>query len=138
MLSGTNIWGTNSRISVAGGLLVPANSLLRVQEGTIVRLMPGVNITNYGRIWIEGTTERPIVFTATNRVAPEQHTGAWGGFVMNANGPGAELIANGAIMTGSGAATSWSFSPGSSHKSDQALLLLQQGGGGHAFLTTAI
>ncbi|HUR44405.1 MAG TPA: hypothetical protein VMZ27_00920, partial [Candidatus Saccharimonadales bacterium] len=134
-LSGTTIWGTNSRISVTGNLFVPVSSLLRVQEGTIVRLMPGVNITNFGKIWIDGTTERPVVFTATNRVAPEQHTGAWGGFVMTTAGPGAELIANGAIMTGAGAATGWNFSPGASHKSDQALLLLQQGGGGHAYLT---
>ncbi len=134
-LTGTNIWTNNSRISVTGNLFVPSNSLLRVQEGTIVRLMPGVNITNFGRIWIEGTTARPVVFTATNRVAPEVHTGAWGGFVMRTNGPGAELIANGAIMTGAGASTSWSFSPGSSHKSDQALLLVQAGGGGRAFLT---
>jgi hypothetical protein len=133
-LAGTTIWSTNSRISVTGHLFVPANALLRVQEGTIVRLMPGVNITNFGRIWIEGTTDRPVVFTATNRVAPEKPAGAWGGFVMTTNGPGAELIANGAIMTGSGAGN-WNFAPGSSHKSAQALLLVQTGSGGRASLT---
>src|SRR6185436_2447855 len=48
--------------------------------------------------------------------------GAWGGWIMR--GPGAELTANGTIMTGSGAASGFSFSPGSSHKSEQALLLV--------------
>jgi hypothetical protein len=134
-LMGTNIWGTNSRISVTGHISVSSNSLLRVLEGAVVRCMPGVTITNLGRIWIEGTTERPVVFTATNRVAPEVKAGAWGGFWMRTNGPTVEFIANGAIMTGSGAGTVGSFAPGGSHKSDQPLLFLQSTNGGHAYLT---
>jgi hypothetical protein len=134
-LTGTNIWTTNSRISLTGHVSVASDSLLRVQEGTVVRCMPGVTITNLGKIWIEGTTERPVVFTATNRVAPEVKAGAWGGFWMRTNGPTAEFIANGAIMTGAGASSSVSFAPGSSHKSDQALLHLQSTNGGRAFLT---
>ena len=133
-LIGTNIWPVNSRISITGHVFVASNSLLRVQEGTIVRCMPGVTITNLGKIWIEGTTERPVVFTATNRVAPEVKGGSWGGFWMRTNSPTAEFIANGAIMTGSGAGTA-SFAPGSSHKSDQPLLFLQSTNGGHAYLT---
>ena len=46
-------------------------------------------------------TEGVLRVMATNRVAPEQHAGAWGGFIMR--GAGAELVANGAIMTGAGA-----------------------------------
>ncbi len=135
-LSGTNIWGTNSRISVTGHVFVASNSLLRVLEGAVVRCMPGVTITNWGRIWIEGTTERPVVFTATNQVAPLVKVGAWGGFYMHVtNSPTAEFIANGAIMTGSGASGSVNFRPGSSHKSDQPLLFLQTTNGGHAYLT---
>src|SRR6185436_4830579 len=67
----------------------------------------------------------PVVFTSTNRVAPEQRAGAWGGWILR--GSSAELIANAAIMTGSGALDSFSFSPGSSHRSEQALLLVQSG-----------
>src|SRR6185369_17514667 len=95
-----------------------------IKAGTIVLLNASVNITNSGRTVINGTTEQPVVFTAATRVAPEQHTGAWGGFLLR--GASAELIANGAIMTGAGAANI-SFSPGTSHRSEQALLLVQSG-----------
>lgn len=132
-LVGATSWPDNSRIQVIGNLTIPGGSTLTVGAGTIVRLNAGVNIviTNGGRCMINGTTDQPAVFTATNRVAPEQHTGAWGGFIVRNNG--AELIANGAIMTGAGAAPSFNFSPGSSHRSEQALLLVQSGA--RAFLT---
>jgi hypothetical protein len=124
-LPGAVSWPTNSRIHVTGNITIAAGSTLTIGAGTIVRLNPAVNITNSGRMLINGTTDQPVIFTATNRVAPEQHTGAWGGFVMR--GGSAELIANGTIMTGSGAAASWSFSPASSHRSEQALLMVQSG-----------
>lgn len=118
-------WAAGSRISVNADLTVPSGGLLEIGAGTVVRLMPGVNIVNNGRIVLQGTRQEPIVFTSTNRVAPEAHTHAWGGFVMR--NAGAELIGEGAIFTGSGAAPSFSFSPGSSHRSEQPLLLAQQG-----------
>ena len=122
-LAGPTTWTTNARIHVIGNLTVPAGSTLTIQEGTVVRLNPAVNITNSGTILINGTTTRPVVFTPTNRVAPEVHAGAWGGFVMRT--PGAQLIANGAIMTGSGAAANFGWpSYASTHKSAQALLML--------------
>jgi hypothetical protein len=132
-LSGAISWPDNSRIHVTGDLTIPAGSTLTVGAGAIVRLNAGVNIviTNGGRCVINGTTDQPAVFTATNRVAPERHTGAWGGFIVRNNG--AELIANGVIMTGAGAASSFNFAPGASHRSEQALLLVQSGA--RAFLT---
>jgi hypothetical protein len=122
---GTTTWPENSRIYVTGNLTIPAGVTLTVGAGTVVRLSPGVNITNTGSTIINGTTTQPVVFTSTNRVAPEQRTGAWGGFFMR--GSTAQLIANGAIMTGSGAAASISFSPGSSHRSEQPLLFVHSG-----------
>jgi hypothetical protein len=125
VLGATTTWADNARIHVTGNLTVPNGAVLNIGAGTTVRLNPGVNITNSGRTIINGTTLQPVVFTATNRVAPELRTGAWGGWIMR--GTSAELIANGAIMTGSGAAAGFSFSPGSSHRSEQPLLFVHSG-----------
>ena len=123
VLPGSANWPDDSRIFITANLTVPAGATLTIGAGTVVRLNPAVNVTNIGRILINGTTTQPVVFTATNRVAPEQHTGAWGGFIMRT--PGAELTANGAIMTGAGAAANFGW-PGyaSSHKTEQALLMI--------------
>ncbi len=125
VLPALSSWTEDSRISVTGHLTVPAGGQLEIEAGTIVRLLPGVNITNNGRIVLRGTRSAPIVFTATNRVAPEVRAGAWGGFVMR--NAGAEIVGEGAIFTGSGAAASFSFSPSTSHRSEQALFLAQAG-----------
>jgi len=123
---GTTTWPTNSRIHVTGHLTIPAAATLTIEAGTVVRLNPGVNITNTGRTLINGTATQPVVFTPTNRVAPEQHAGAWGGWIVR--GPSAQLIANYAIMTGSGADSQFKqkggFVPGASHRNEQALLLV--------------
>ena len=120
VLGAATTWPANSRIAVTGHLTVPAGGTLTIGEGTVVRLNPGVNITNSGSTVINGDTVHPVVFTATNRVAPEQRAGAWGGWIMR----GGELVANATIMTGSGAAASLSYSPGSSHRSEQPLLFV--------------
>jgi hypothetical protein len=119
---GTTTWTNNSRIHVTGSITVPAAATLTIEAGTVVRLNPGVNITNTGRTIINGTATQPVVFTPTNRVAPEQHAGAWGGWYMR--GPASQLTANHAIMTGSGADDDISFSPGSSHRSEQPLFFV--------------
>lgn len=124
-------WPANSRIRVTGHITIAAGNTLTIGAGTIVQLNATVNITNSGRTVINGTTEQPVVFTAATRVAPEKQAGAWGGFLLR--GASAELIANGAIMTGAGAQSSFSFSPGPSHRSEQALLLVQSSA--RAFLT---
>ena len=117
-LGAATTWPAHSRILVTANLTIPAGGSLEIGPGTVVLLNPGVNITNSGRTTIDGNIYQPVVFTATNRVAPEQRAGAWGGWIMR----GGELIANATIMTGSGAAASLSYSPGSSHRSEQPLL----------------
>lgn len=131
ILPAGTVWPANARIRVTGHLTIAAGNSLIIEAGAIVLLNPSVNITNDGRTVINGTTEQPVVFTAATTVAPERHTGAWGGFFLR--GASAELFANGAIMTGAGAAASLSFSPGASHRSEQALLLVHSGA--RAFLT---
>lgn len=122
---GTTTWPTNSRIHVVGDLTIPAAATLTIQAGTVVRLNPGVNITNTGRTIINGTATQPVVFTPTNRVAPEVHTHAWGGWYMR--GTSSELVANHAIMTGAGFDDDISFSPGSSHRDEQPLFFVHSG-----------
>jgi hypothetical protein len=119
---GNTTWPTNSRVHVTGNITIPPGITLTIGAGTVVKLNAGVNITNTGRTVINGTTNEPVVFTSTNRVAPEQHTGAWGGWFLR--GTTAELIANNTIMTGAGADDSISFSPGSSHRSEQPVLFV--------------
>jgi len=125
ILPAGTVWPVNARIQVTGNITIQAGDTLTVGAGAIVLLNPLVNITNSGRTVINGTREQPVVFTAATRVAPERHAGAWGGFFLR--GASAELIANGAIMTGAGGTASMSFSPGASHRSEQALLLIHSG-----------
>ena len=122
---GNTTWTNNARIHVTGNLTIPAAATLTIEAGVVVKLNPGVNITNTGRTLINGTATQPVVFTSTNRVAPEQRTFAWGGFFMR--GAVSELTANYATFTGSGAAGSMSFTPGSSHRSEQPLFFVHSG-----------
>jgi hypothetical protein len=107
--------GENSRLRITYNVTT-AN--IEIGAGTVVLVDPGMNITNEGRLVINGTEDNPVIFTSAALVAPEQRAGAWGGFIMRYG----ELIANHTIMTGSGAAASLSYSPGSSHRSEQPLL----------------
>jgi hypothetical protein len=125
ILAASTNWPENSRIYLTGHFTVPASLSLTIGAGTIVKLNPLVNITNSGRLVINGTADRPVVFTATNIVWPEKRTGAWGGFLLR--GTSAQLFANGAIFAGGGGGPSFDFSPGSSHKSEQAVLLIHSG-----------
>jgi len=122
-LAGNTIWPANSRIALTADLTIPAGVTLTVEAGSIVRVSPLVNIVNSGTLVIDGTSEQPVVFTPISRPAPEHNTGAWGGIVMR----GGHLVANWAVLAGAGGATSFNFSPGSSHRSEQALLLVHSG-----------
>ena len=121
-LAGATTWPANSRIHIDADVTIPAGSSLTIEEGSVIKLDPLVNIINTGTVTIDGTLTRPVVMTATNRVAPEVHTHAWGGFVIE--GATASLAANAAILVGGGGATSWNFSPGRSHRSEQAVLFV--------------
>ena len=117
-------WPVNSRIHITGNLTIPTGTTLTIGAGSIIRINPLVNITNSGRTIIDGTVNQPVVFTSTNAAAvlPEVRTYAWGGFFIR--GAGAELIANACMFVGGGGNTGISFSPGSSHKSEQAVFLV--------------
>jgi hypothetical protein len=125
MLTGDVVWTNNSRIHVTSHLFITNGATLTVGAGAVVKLNSLVTITNYGRIVINGTDTQPVVFTSTNHIVPDYNVGAWGGFVMRTNG--AEMSANYLIVNGAGGATSWNFSPGSSHKSHQPVFHLHFG-----------
>ena len=125
VLVGSAIWPENARIYVTAHLTVPTNQSLTIGPGAIVKLNPLVNITNNGLIFINGTSTQPVVFTATNVVWPEKTAGAWGGLLLR--GPTARLMAMSTILAGGGGGTGFSFSPGSSHRSEQAVLLIHSG-----------
>jgi hypothetical protein len=111
-LNGNTVWGEDARIAVTGGLLIPAGSSLTIQRGAVVRLNSGVNITSLGRISIEGTANRPVVFTPVARAQP------WGGFFLT--NTTSLLEASGAIFVAACAVQS-GF-PG--HRSEQPLLYI--------------
>jgi len=125
-LSGNVVWPNNSRIHITGNVTLPAGSTLTIGAGTVVRINPLINITNSGATVINGTVDQPVVFTSTNTaVLPHVRTHAWGGFFLR--GASAALVANGTIFVGGGGAASISFSPGDSHRSEQAVFLAHSG-----------
>ncbi|MBI5386524.1 MAG: hypothetical protein HZA90_17785 [Verrucomicrobia bacterium] len=112
VLSGGTIWPADARINVTGHLSIPAGSTLTIGAGAIVRLNPGVNITNNGAITINGTVERPVVFMPNSRSQP------WGGFFMRTatgsiDGTGVIFMASGADPNG-----------GAGHRPEQCLFLV--------------
>jgi hypothetical protein len=126
VLGSSEIWPPNSRVYLTASLTIPAGMTLTINAGTIVKLNPLVNITINGQVLINGTVDQPVVFTATNVVWPEKTAGAWGGFVMRGS-PASRpvLLASGAIFTGGGGGTGWSFpDPSTSHKSQQPVILM--------------
>jgi hypothetical protein len=126
-LSSSATWPANSRIHVASHLLVTTGNSLTIEQGTVVRLAAGVEIRVNGQLFVNGTTECPVVFTPTNRAAP------WGGIVLRTNAPRATIT--GAIFTRSGASATWMSdnNGGSTHRSEQPLIYL--GNGAQATLT---
>lgn len=125
-------WGENARIhinSVSGDLLTIASSAtLTIGAGSVIIIDPDIEITVQGNIVVNGTMERPVVFTARDRAVP------WGGFLFESNLSRGEFT--GAIFTGSGADSRWfdnNPGHGGSHRKNQCLFYLS--GGAHATLT---
>jgi len=125
-------WGENARIhinSVSGDLLTIASSAtLTIGAGSVIIIDPDIEIAVQGNIVVNGTMERPVVFTARDRAVP------WGGFLFESNLSRGEFT--GAIFTGSGADSRWfdnNPGHGGSHRKNQCLFYLS--GGAHATLT---
>ncbi len=114
-LSGTINWLANSRIAITNHVVLSSGATLTIGAGTIVRVSPGVDITNNAAIIINGTREQPVVFTP---VSPSQ---PWGGFTMRTST--GSITGAGVIFTGSGAMANWFGTGGNpgSHRTEQAL-----------------
>jgi len=114
-LSGNITWPDGSRIALTNHVVLASGATLTIGAGTIVRLSPGVDITNNAAVIINGTWERPVVFTPMTPGQP------WGGFVMRTSE--GSIVGTGAIFTGSGAVPNWFGSSGNpgSHRTEQSL-----------------
>src|SRR4030042_4661264 len=119
-------WGENARIhisSVSGDLLIiEPGATLTIGAGSVIIIDPNIEIAVQGNVVVNGTTERPVVFTARDRAIP------WGGLLFESNLSRGELT--GAIFTASGADSKWfgnNPGHGSSHRKDQCLFYLSNG-----------
>jgi hypothetical protein len=122
-ISASEDWGENARIhitGVAGNLLIiAADATLNIGAGSVIIIDPDITIEVLGRIVVNGTKERPVVFTAPDRNTP------WGGFLFETSS--SEGSFTGAILTASGADASWfDHNPGhgNSHRKEQCLFYL--------------
>jgi hypothetical protein len=91
---------------------------LTIGEGTVVRLNAGVDVVIRGQLTINGTLQRPVVFTPVTRAQP------WGGIVTTNAAP-ARIDATGAFFIGTGAHQSWFSGSGyDTHLNQQACFVL--------------
>lgn len=117
-ISSTN-WGEDARVRITGKLTIPAGATLTIGSGSVILIDPGLGLAVEGHLAVNGTAQRPVVFTCQNRNAP------WGGLVFEKSTSRGDFTST--IFTGSGADPSWfSHNPGhgSSHRSEQPLLFV--------------
>jgi len=114
-LSGNVNWPEGSRIALTNHVFLISGATLTIGAGTIVRVSPGVDITNNASVIINGTRERPVIFTP---ITPSQ---PWGGFTMRTSE--GSITGTGVIFTGSGAVPNWFGTGGNpgSHRVEQSL-----------------
>jgi hypothetical protein len=119
-------WGENARIHIGNVsedlLTIVSNAALTIGAGSVIVIDPNITIAVQGNIVVNGTIERPVVFTAQDRRSP------WGGLLFESNLSRGEF--KGAIFTASGADSKWfSNNPGhgGSHRKDQCLFYLSNG-----------
>lgn len=114
-LSGNITWPAGSRIAITNHLVLASGATLTIGAGSVVRVSPGVDITNNAAVIINGNWEQPVVFTP---IAPDR---PWGGFTMRTST--GSITGNGVIFTGSGAVPNWFGSGGNpgSHRREQSL-----------------
>ncbi len=121
-ISTSTDWGANARMHITGALTIVSEATLTIGPGSVVVIDPEVEIAVDGRILVNGTMERPVVFTCRDRTKP------WGGFVLETGTSRAEFT--GAILTGSGADEDWfdnNPGHGGSHRHNQCLFYLANG-----------
>jgi len=125
-------WPENARIHISGVtddlLTIASGATLTVGAGSIILIDPDIEIAVVGEIVVNGTSQRPVVFT------PQDRNVQWGGFLFESSSSQGRLT--NAILTGSGADSSWfSNNPGhgSSHRGEQCLFYLSNGA--HVTLT---
>ena len=115
-------WGANARIHITSRLTIVSEATLTIGPGSVIVIDPDVEIAVDGRIVVNGTMQRPVVFTCRGRKEP------WGGFVFETSTSRGEFT--GAILTGSGADADWfDHNPdhGHSHRHNQCLFYLANG-----------
>ena len=121
-LSAATIWGEDARMHVTGDLTVAAGATLTIAAGSVVMLAERVEVNVLGALVVNGTRERPVVFT------PETRSRPWGGLLFRTSASVAEMT--GAIFTGSGADDNWMDSAPDdvhSHRDEQPLLYVVNG-----------
>jgi len=119
-------WGENARIHISGVsgdlLTITSGATLTIGAGSVIMVDPDIEVAVQGNVVVNGTPERPVVFTAQDRSFP------WGGLLFESNSSRGELT--GAIFTGSGADSNWfTNNPGHGHihRKDQCLFYLSNG-----------
>ncbi len=121
-------WGENARVRVTGSLTIAPGATLTVGAGSVIVLDPGVTIAVEGHIVVNGTSERPVVFTAEDRSLP------WGGFLFESSACSGRFT--GTIFTASGSDSNWfdnNPGHGHSHRREQGLFYVSDGA--HVTLT---
>lgn len=95
---------------------IEASATLKIPYGCVIKIDEGINIYNHGRIWIEGSTDQPVVFACADP------TTQWGGFILE--GGAASMEVSHAIFMQSGFHDTPSYQYG--HANRQALFYLDQ------------
>ena len=120
-LTASTTLGENARVGVSA-LTIAAGATLTIGAGSVIVVDPDAEITVNGHIVVNGTAERPVVFTTRDRTKP------WGGFIFEKSTSRGEFT--GTILTGSGADPDWldnNPNHGHSHRGEQMLFYVSNG-----------
>ncbi len=109
-------WGEDARIRITGDLTITQGATLTIGAGSVILIDPEKNIEVAGSVVVNGSRDRPVVFTPQDRAAP------WGGFVAEEGTSRIEMT--GAILTGSGADDDF---VSNSHRHEQPVFSLEDG-----------
>jgi hypothetical protein len=115
-------WGENARVHVTGTITVAAGATLTIGAGSVLWLNSGVDLIVNGSLKVNGTRDRPVVFTPATKSVP------WGGLIFRTATSRADI--SGAILFAGCANQSWfSQNPGSgsTHLPQQPLYYVSNG-----------